>query len=55
MELYVAVWVNKQAVLCFVRSSHRLRHDVVVVPSRPRAEALVADRADAVWFLPEVR
>jgi hypothetical protein len=55
MNLFVAIGMDQDAVLCTVCASQRFVYDVVVVPTCYLRHKLVADRTDAALFLPEVR
>ena len=54
MNLFVAVGMDQDAVLCAVCTPQRFIHDVVVMPSCYVRNWLVTDRADAALFFPEV-
>src|SRR2546425_1056168 len=54
MNLFVAVGIDQDAVLCAVCTPQRFIHDVVVMPSCYVRNWLAADRADASLFFPEV-
>ena len=55
MNLFVAIGMYQDAVLCIVCTSQCLVDNVVVMPTCYLRDKLVADRADAALFLPEVR
>src|SRR2546425_12628079 len=54
MNLFVAVGMDQDAVLCAVCTPQRFIHDVVVMPSCYVRNELVTDRTDAALFFPEV-
>jgi hypothetical protein len=54
MNLFVAIGMDQDAVLCTVCAAHRFVDDVVVVPPRHVGNRLGADRADASLFFPEI-
>ena len=55
MNLSMAVGMYKNAVLCPVASTLRFVDDMVVVPAGTFRDWLVAVRADAFLFLPELQ
>ena len=55
MNLFVAIGMNQDAILCVVCASQRFVDDVVVMPTCYLRNGLVADWADASLFLPQVR
>ncbi len=54
MHLLVAIGMDQDAVLCAVCTAKRFVDEVVVMPTRYVRHGLVADRADAALFFPEV-
>ena len=55
MNLFVAIGMNQDTVLCVVCAPQRFVDDVVVMPTCYLCHWLVTDRADAALFLPQVR
>ena len=55
MNLSMAIGMYKNAVLCPVASTLRFVNDVMVVPARFLHDWLVAVRADAFLFFPELQ
>src|SRR5207249_4027130 len=54
MNLLVAIGMDQDAVLCTICTPQRFVDDVVVMPACYVRHGLVADRADASLFFPEV-
>jgi hypothetical protein len=54
MNLFVAIGMDQDTVLCAVCTPQRFIHDVVVMPSCYVRHWLVTDRAEAALFFPEV-
>ena len=55
MNLFVAIGMNQDTVLCLVCAPQCPIDNMVVVPPCHLRDRLVTDRADAALFLPEVR